>query len=108
MWVSRIEKKETGQDHCEDGREPGTETRPVEINEQEPVVGLVKGNLAGRVGDFGVDGDHCLVLSMDGRGLGSTGGMSMLSDVLLDELLFTYLVNDILSVAEEERGHVDG
>ena len=67
--VTAAGDKEVGQDHCEDGREPGTETRPVEINERESIVGLVKGNLAGGVGDFGVDGDLCLVLSMDGRGL---------------------------------------
>ena len=101
MWVSRIEKKETGQDHCEDGREHGTETRPVEINEREPVVGLVKGNLAGGVGDFGVDGDLCLVLSMDSRGLGRARAVTMLFYVLLDEL-FMDLVDDALSVAEEE------
>ena len=74
----------------------------MEINQRESIVGLVKGNLAG------VDGDLCLVLSMDGRGLGSTGGMSMLFDVLLNELLFMDLVDDALSVAEEERSHVDG
>ena len=58
--VTAASDKEAGHDHCEDGREPGTETRPVEINERETIVGLVKGNLAGGVGDFGVHGDLCL------------------------------------------------
>ena len=31
----------------------------------------------------------------------------MLSDVLFDELLFMDLVDDALSVAEEERSHVE-
>ena len=78
------------------------------INQREAIVGLVKGKLAGGVGDFVVDGDLSLVLSMDGRSLGSTGGMSMLFEVLLDKLLFMDLVDDALSVAEEERSHVDG
>ena len=106
--VTAAGNKEASQDHCEDEREPGTETFPVEINERESVVGLIKGDLAGGIGDFSVKGDLCLVLSMDGRGLGtSAGGVTMLSDVLLDELLFVDLVDDALSIAEEERSHVE-
>ena len=80
----------------------------MEINEREPVVGLIKGDLAGRIGGFGVKGDLCLVLRMDGRGLSTSArGVTMLSDVLLDELLFVDLVDDALSVAEEEKSHVE-
>ena len=79
----------------------------MEINQRESIVGLVEGNLAGGIGDLSVDGDHCFVFSMDGRGHGSTGGTSMLADVFFDDLLFSNLVDDILSVLKEERGHFD-
>ena len=106
--VTAASNKEAGQDHCEDRREPGTETCLVEINERKSIVGLIKGNLAVGIGDFGVKGDLCLVLSMDGRGLGTSAeGVTMLSNILFDELLFMDLVDDALSVAEEGRSHVE-
>ena len=45
---------------------------------------------------------------MDGRSLSTNaGGLTMFFDVFLDESLFVDLINDALSVAEEERCHVE-
>ena len=45
---------------------------------------------------------------MDGRSLGtSAGGLTMFFDVFLNESLFVDLIDDALSVAEEERCYVE-
>ena len=69
----------------------------MKINEADSVVRLVQGNMFGRVGDVGLDGNGCLVLSMDWGGA-SVDGLATLLEVLLDKSLFVVLVNDRLSI----------
>ena len=45
---------------------------------------------------------------MDGRSLGtSAGGLTIFCDVFLNKSLFVDLIDGALSVAEEERNHVE-
>ena len=91
------------QDDDKDRGEARAERGPVNIDQREAIVGLVEANVAGFVR---------LVLIVEGRvighldGWGWRGGDGLLGEVLLDQLLLAVLVDDILPVADEERGHV--
>ena len=76
----------------------------MDIDQREAIVGLVETNVAGFV--------RLVVLNVEGRvighldGWGWRGGDGLLGEVLLDQLLLAVLVDNILPVADEERGHV--
>ena len=72
----------------------------MEIDETESVIGLVEGDMLGGVGDVGLDGDVGIILGVDRRGV-AISLLAMLFNVLFDEALFLYLVDNALSVRDE-------
>ena len=58
--------------------------------------------MVGGIGEFRVEGNFGVILGVDGGGFSDvTVGLAMFLDVLLDELLFVYLVDDTLTIAED-------
>ena len=87
-----------------DRGEARAERGPVNIDQREPVVGLVEANVAGFVRLVVLDVEGGVIGHLDGWG--RRGGDCLLGEVLLDQLLLVVLVDDVLPVADEERGHV--
>ena len=56
--------------------------------------------MVGGVGDVGLDGDVGIILGVDIRGV-AISWLAMLLNVLFDEVLFIYLVENALSVGDE-------
>ena len=98
---------EAHHDHGQDGGQSCGESCPVEINQGKAIVGLIQRDVCGRVGDLGLQTDLCVILGKDVGGLGSSGGDPPVLEVLLDEHLFPILVDDALSVSNEERHDVE-
>ena len=58
------------------------------------------------IGDLRVEGNFGVILGVDGGGFSDiTDGLAMLLDVLLDKLLFMYLVDKVLAIAEQKGCH---
>ena len=78
----------------------------MEVDEAEPVVGLIEGDMFRGVGDVGLDGDGGIILGVDRRGVAIVG-LTMLLNVLFDKPLFVYLVDNGLTVGDE-GSHCEG
>ena len=102
--VAAAGNKEPCQDDGEDRGEAGTEARPVYINKQESIIGLVQRDVAGLIHDTVLDGEIGVILHVDGRS--SSRGASFLGKVLFNEPLSSDLVNELLTVTNEEGCHV--
>ena len=72
----------------------------MEVDEAESVVGLIERDMLGGVGDVGLDGDVGIILGVDRRGV-AISWLAMLLNVLFDEALFIYLVDNALTVGDE-------
>ena len=79
----------------------------MKVDETDAVVRLVQGNMVGRVGYVGLDGNRCFVLSVDWGGA-AVDGLVTLLEVLLDEALFIILVDDRLTIRDEGSHDEDG
>ena len=76
------------------------------VNEQKFVVRLVQGDIAGLIGDTVFDGQVGLIFKLDG-GCGISGA-SLFGEVLLNEPLCPDLVDEFLTVTNEEGSHLGG
>ena len=76
----------------------------MDIDQGETIVGLVETNVAGFVRLVVFNAEVGVIGHLDGWGW--SGGNGLLGEVFLDQLLLAILVDDILPVADEERGHV--
>ena len=68
--VAATRDEEPCQDNGEDGRQPGAEGRPVDIDKTEPVVGLVQLDVVRLIGGGVVDGEREDSSSMSMAGAG--------------------------------------
>ena len=68
--IAAARDEEPCQDDGKDGRQPGAEGRPMDIDETEPVVGLVQLDVMRLIGGGVVDGERGVVFHVDGRGWG--------------------------------------
>ena len=71
----------------------------------ENLIGLVQADITGLIGDTIVDGEAGVVCHFNSGG--GSSGTGPLSEVLLDHDLFVVLVNEVLSIAEEQGGHLE-
>ena len=73
----------------------------MQVDQGKAIIRLVEGNVVREISDLCVEDDLSVVLGVDGGGFcNTTDGLAMFFDVLLDELLFMYLVDEVLAIAE--------
>ena len=73
----------------------------MQVDQGKANIRLVEGNVVRGISDLYVEDDLSVVLGVDGGGFcDTTDGLAMFFDVLLDELLFMYLVDEVLAIAE--------
>ena len=99
--IAAARDEEPCQDDGKDGRQPGAEGRPMDIDETEPVVGLVQLDVMRLIGGGVVDGEGGIVFHVDCRGWGSGLGL----EVLFNLLLHFDTLEDGVTGAEQEGRH---
>ena len=100
--IAAARDEEPCQDDGKDGRQPGAEGRPMDIDETEPVVGLVQLDVVRLIGGGVVNGEGRVVFHVDGRGWGRS---PLGFEVFLDLLLHLDAFENGVTGAEQEGGH---
>ena len=77
----------------------------MDINKREPIVGLIQGYVTGFTGDSVVDAEVGVIPHVDGQG--GSGRVPLLGEIFFGHLLPTDVVNDVLTMSEEEGSHVE-
>ena len=78
----------------------------MQVDEGYAIIGLVQRDIGRRVGDLGIEIDFGVVLGENGGTFGDRpGGVAVLTEVLLDEHLLPILVDDALTVSNEDGSH---
>ena len=80
-------------------------TCPIEFDEAEPIVGLIKGDMFRGVGNVGLDQDSGIILGVDGKGVAIVG-LTMFLNVLFDKPLLVCLLYTSPSPRDRQKSRM--